>query len=185
MSPAPVLAPDAAIVLGIASTAMPFARTQEEAVERWLRVLRSTGRAGAVLRALGVSEGAVQAREDVVEASEAAIEASEGSAEAREDVVEASEDAVGVSEAALQASGEVVDRPQGASMDFDCREAPSDVVAQVVERAAQIARERRAGGIATTDLLMAVMCVYGTDFDRVLRAHGTDRDELIARLAAN
>ena len=29
---------------------------------------------------------------------------------------------------------------------------------------------------------MAVMHVYGEDFDRVLRAHGTDRDEVLARL---
>jgi hypothetical protein len=31
---------------------------------------------------------------------------------------------------------------------------------------------------------MAVMHVYGADFDRVLRAHGTDRDEVIQRLGA-
>ncbi len=31
---------------------------------------------------------------------------------------------------------------------------------------------------------MAVMDVYGADFERVLRAHGTDRDEVIERLAA-
>ncbi|HEY5194817.1 MAG TPA: hypothetical protein VIJ39_13245 [Solirubrobacteraceae bacterium] len=29
---------------------------------------------------------------------------------------------------------------------------------------------------------MAVMHFYGADFDRVLRAHGTDRDEVIERL---
>jgi hypothetical protein len=29
---------------------------------------------------------------------------------------------------------------------------------------------------------MAVMHVYGEDFDRVLRVHGTDRDEVLERL---
>ena len=53
----PALAPDAAIVLGIASTAMPFARTPGDAAERWLRVLRLHGEVGAALQALGVSEG--------------------------------------------------------------------------------------------------------------------------------
>ena len=43
-------------------------------------------------------------------------------------------------------------------------------------------RRRRAGGVATTDVLMAVMQVYGADFDRVLRAHGTDSAEVIERL---
>ena len=39
-------------------------------------------------------------------------------------------------------------------------------------------------GVATTDVLLAVMDVYGESFDRVLLAHGTDRDEVIARLGA-
>ena len=43
MSPGPTLAPDAAIVLGIAATAMPFARTPDEELERWLRLLRLHG----------------------------------------------------------------------------------------------------------------------------------------------
>ena len=56
MSARPLLAPDAAIVLGIASTAMPFARTPEDEVERWLRVLRLHGQVGIALQAIGVSE---------------------------------------------------------------------------------------------------------------------------------
>jgi hypothetical protein len=31
---------------------------------------------------------------------------------------------------------------------------------------------------------MAVMQVYGTIFERALRAHGTDADEVLERLAA-
>ena len=60
MSAAPPLAPDAAMVLGIASTAMPFARTREDEAERWLRLLRLHGEAGAALQALGVSDGAIE-----------------------------------------------------------------------------------------------------------------------------
>lgn len=53
------LAPDAEIVLAIASTAMPFARSPEEQAERWLRVLRLHGEVGIALQALGVSEEAL------------------------------------------------------------------------------------------------------------------------------
>jgi hypothetical protein len=59
-----------------------------------------------------------------------------------------------------------------------------DPVASVTEHAVRIAGERGANGVATADVLMAVMHVYGEDFDRVLRAHGSDRDEVLARLGA-
>lgn len=137
-----VLAPDAAMVLGIASTAMPFARTPAAAAERWLRVLRLHGEVGAALQALGVSEGPLHPL---------------GGAE-REWAASAS---------SAPDSGE--DR---------------DAVAQVAEYATSFADSRGATGVATTDVLMAVMHVYGEDFDRVLRAHGTDRDEVIERLGA-
>jgi hypothetical protein len=139
MNATPKLAPDAAIVLGIASTAMPFARTPEEAAERWLRVLRLNGRAGAALQALGVSEGPLQAP-----------------------------------------GGADSDLARAGSADIDHR----DAVLQVTEHAAHIARRRGATGVTTADLLMAVMHVYGADFDRVLRAHGTDRDEVTEQLGA-
>src|ERR1019366_7136527 len=51
LTPGLALAPDAAMVLGIASTAMPFARTREEEAERWLRVLRLHGEVGIALQA--------------------------------------------------------------------------------------------------------------------------------------
>jgi hypothetical protein len=138
MSTPATLAPDAAMALGIAATAMPFARTSEGEAERWLRVLRLHGEAGIALQGLGVSEGL-----------------SEGSGEshAREP-----------------------DTPAGA--------AAGDAVARVTEQAFDIASQRGAGGVGTKDLLVAVMRVYGEDFDRVLRAHGTDRDEVLERLAA-
>jgi hypothetical protein len=137
VSAAPALAPDAAIVLGIASTALPFACTPEDAAERWLRVLRLHGEAGAALQALGVSEGP------------------------------------------LRASPE--DDREWASFP-GARD--RDALARVLEQATGHAGRRGAGGIATCDLLMAVMDVYGADFERVLEAHGTDRDEVIERLAA-
>src|SRR2546421_9949338 len=50
------LSQDAAIVLGLAGTAMAFAHSREDEAERWLRVLRMNGRVGEALQALGVPE---------------------------------------------------------------------------------------------------------------------------------
>ncbi len=126
------LAPDAAMVLGIASTAMPFARTREDEAERWLRVLRLHGEVGIALQALGVSEVALPRESESLQADPA--------------------------------------RP--------------DAVAAVTEEMVQIAAERGVHGVGTTEVLMAVMRVYGPDFDRVLRAHGTDSDEVLGRLGS-
>jgi hypothetical protein len=87
---------------------------------------------------------------------------------------------------ALQALG-VSEGPLPGSAAPESAPAPApdrDVVAQVTEHAAEHARRRGAGGVGTTDLLIAVMCIYGEDFDRVLRAHGTDREEVLERLHA-
>jgi hypothetical protein len=51
-----MLSPDAAMVVGLASTAMPFADSPEGEAERWLRVLRLHGEAGRALTVLGVGE---------------------------------------------------------------------------------------------------------------------------------
>jgi hypothetical protein len=67
MSSAPTLAPDAAMVLGIAATAIPFARTPEDEAERWLRILRLHGEVGAALQALGVSEDSLRAHREEVD----------------------------------------------------------------------------------------------------------------------
>jgi hypothetical protein len=136
MSSGPMLAPDAAIVLGIASTAMPFARTPEDEVERWLRLLRLHGQVGTALQALGVSESPLP-------------ELDESSTPERN---------------TQQASGE------------------HDAVARVTEQAVQVAGEHGARAITTADVLMGVIRVYGGEFDRALRAHGTDRDEILERL---
>jgi hypothetical protein len=50
------LSQDAAIVLGLAGTAMGFAHSREDEAERWLRVLRMHGRVGEALQGLGVPE---------------------------------------------------------------------------------------------------------------------------------
>jgi hypothetical protein len=132
----PTLAPDAAMVLGIAATAIPFARTPEDEAERWLRLLRLHGEVGATLQALGVSEESIREHAERTE-------------------------------------------PQAVDRDAENR----DVIARVGERATAIAHERRVGGVGTTDLLMAVLEVYGVVFERALRAHGTDVEEVLERLA--
>jgi hypothetical protein len=126
---------DAAMVLGMAATAMPFARSREEQAERWLRILRLHGKAGAALQALGVSEGPLE------------------SAHHGEDPGHA-------------------DR---------ANEIAPDVIAKVTGDAIALASEG-AHALGTTDVLLAVIHVYGSDFDRVLHAHGTDSDEVIERL---
>ncbi len=132
MSSGPAVAPDAAMVLGIASTAMPFARTADEEAERWLRVLRLHGEVGVALQALGVSEDSLLASQPA---------------------------------------------PQS-----DADGLHSEAVTNIADEAVRVAAQRNSPGVATTDVLVAVMRVYGLHFDRVLRAHGTDRDEVLTRL---
>jgi len=126
--PAPDL--DAALVLGMASTAIPFAQSREAQAERWLRILRLQGEAGATLQALGVSEAPLETH---AENHEAPV-------------------------------------PE------------DDVVARVGDLAAVHAARRSAECFETTDVLTAVIEIYGADFEVVLRAHGTDRDEVLARI---
>lgn len=56
MNSTPALSGDAAVALGIAATAMPFARTAHDQASRWLRVLRGHGEAGRILASMGVAE---------------------------------------------------------------------------------------------------------------------------------
>ena len=139
MASVPTLAPDAAMVLGIAATAIPFARTPEDEAERWLRILRLHGEVGATLQALGVSEDS------------------------------------------LRSEREQLDRERYADA---TNPEHRDVVALVTDAAASVALARGSAGVGTIDVLMAVMQVYGTVFERALRAHGTDADEVLERLVA-
>ena len=50
------LSQDAALVVALAGTAMPFAHSAEDEAERWLRALRMHGQVGATLQGLGVGE---------------------------------------------------------------------------------------------------------------------------------
>jgi hypothetical protein len=141
MSGEPAFAPDATMVLGIASTAMPFARTPEAEAERWLRILRLHGEVGAALQALGVSD---------------------------EPIADTGEEP--------HASGEHATAGGG--------EGGRDAVTQVADGAADCARQRGTSTVTTTDVLMAVMRVYGEDFDRVLQTHGAEREELLGLIGA-
>jgi hypothetical protein len=166
MSSPPVLASDAAMVLGIASTAMPFARTPEAEAERWLRLLRVHGEVGVALQELGVSDGPL---------GDAGERASGDRGRPRAVRHEGGR-RVGVGHEDGQRAGVGrEDREQAG-------EAERDAVAAVAARAVQIAAQRGADGLETTDILIAVMYVYGEDFERVLRAHGTDGDVLRERL---
>ena len=136
MSAPPAPDTDAAMVLGMASTAMPFAESHEAEAERWLRILRLHGQAGVALQALGVSENPIEGPHER-----------------------------GVGD---QAGGS--HQPGG------------DTVAEVTAGAVRAATRRGARTVGTSDVLVAVMDVYGADFDRVLRAHGTDRGEVLERL---
>ncbi len=50
------LSQDAALVVALAGTAVPFSHSAEDEAERWLRALRLHGEVGRVMQALGVSE---------------------------------------------------------------------------------------------------------------------------------
>jgi hypothetical protein len=50
------LSSDAVTVLGLAGTALPFAQSVDDEIERWLRPLRLYGESGRALQALGVGE---------------------------------------------------------------------------------------------------------------------------------
>jgi anti-anti-sigma factor len=131
-------ATNAAMAIGLASTAMPFATSRRAEALRWLRVLRLQGEAARVLGALGVGETPLP---DVDPG---------------------------------EADGLV---PGAGRLD-------RDPVARVSELAVRVARNRGATAVGTGDILVAVMRFYASDFDLVLAAHGTDRDEVIGRLDA-
>jgi hypothetical protein len=128
------LTEDAAMVLAIASTAMPFAQSRDAQAERWLRALRTSGEAGIVLMSLGTSNDPGE----------------------------------GTSDCAVEdQSGRAMER---------------DVVAAITREARLIADLRKHRAIHTTDLLDAVMDVYGPTFARALTRHGVNADDMTKRL---
>ena len=58
------LSQDAALVIALAGTAMPFAHSAEDEAERWLRALRLHGQVGSALQSLGVGESPLMTGSD-------------------------------------------------------------------------------------------------------------------------
>jgi anti-sigma B factor antagonist len=52
----PELSPDAAIVIGLAATALPFAESSADELRRWVRILSLQGEAGRALQRVGVTD---------------------------------------------------------------------------------------------------------------------------------
>jgi hypothetical protein len=143
MTETPVLSNDAAMVLGLGGTAMPFAGSREEEAERWLRVLRLHGDVSASLQALGIGEVPI-ASDTGPNGGDAAAAGEHGHHEAAE----------------------------------------HEAVKDITERATKAAEQRGAHTVGTVDVLVGVMDFYGSDFDRVLQAYGTDRAEVLERVHA-
>lgn len=61
---------------------------------------------------------------------------------------------------------------------------PEDRLADVTGQAQGFAAQRRVESVGTVEVLMAVIAVYGPDFDRVLSAYAGDRQALDAHLRA-
>jgi hypothetical protein len=137
------LSEDAVTVIGLAGTAVAYATSTDQEVERWFRPLCLYGEAGFVLQALGLAE----------ESPEATVQRRS----ANED--QASDGRSGLA-------------------DGEAR------VAAVLTCASEFATQREAPAIGTVDLLLAVMRVYGQDFDRALELRGSDRVEVLERLEA-
>jgi hypothetical protein len=129
------LSQDAAIVLGLARTAVPFAAATEDEAERWVRVMRLHGQVGQAMQALGIGEAPLE--------SPAA--------------------------------------PRAVRLN-QRREDRSAMVADVEDRAYELAAERRAQLVSTVDVFFAVLDIYGGTFERALYARGATRVEMVAEL---
>ena len=60
--------------------------------------------------------------------------------------------------------------------------AQSDAAARVPQEAVRHAARRGAEAVSTSDVLAAVIELYADAFDQVLKAHGTDRKEVLELL---
>ncbi len=127
------LSRDAAIVVGLAGTALAFASSTDDEVERWLRPLRLYGDSGTALEGLGIGE-------------------------ARLTTVRSGDE-------------HASDSP------------PERTVELIVAAACKLAAERHAACVGTLDVLIAVMRHYPGAFERALETRGSDRAELVDKLA--
>ncbi len=73
----PLLSSDAAIVIGLAATALPFAESTADELRRWMRVLSLQGEAGRALQRVGLTD----AESELLAAGEGEPVAPEGHAE--------------------------------------------------------------------------------------------------------
>jgi hypothetical protein len=129
------LSQDAALVVALVGTAIPFAHSAEDEAERWLRAMRLHGQVGSTLQALGVGEAPLMPGSE------------------------------------HDQSGGHGTPPLGPG-----------VLENVTDRAAEFATGHDAENVGTTDILFAVLEVYGELFERVLYLRGTSRGELVERL---
>jgi hypothetical protein len=129
------LSEDAAVVLGIAGTAMPFSDSTQSQVEHWVRILRMHGEVGEAMQAVGVGETPL------------------GGAGRRP-----------------SRAGARVTLPADSVVDL--------VTAHAVKRATR----RGAAAVSTSDVLYAVMHLYGELFEDGLRSRGVTGGELLERL---
>lgn len=129
------LSRDAATVLGLAGTALAFAQSTNDEVERWLRPLRLYGDAGAILQGLAIGE------------------------------------------APLTAPTSHLQQSNGYP--------PDETLAVVAAAASEFAAQRGVSIVGTLDILIAVMRHYADAFERALNSRGSDRAELVERLASS
>jgi hypothetical protein len=126
------LSQDAALVVALAGTAIPFAHSAEDEAERWLRAMRLHGDVGKLMQALGVGESPLES----------------------------------------DAEPQVGDTPP----------LGEDALERVTQAAGTRAGERDADSVGTSDILLAVLDIYGELFERVLYVRGTSSQELIEHL---
>ena len=132
------LSQDAALVVALAGTAIPFAHSAEDEAERWLRAMRLHGQVGSILQALGVGEAPLM-------------------------------------------TGSEHEHVEGQATP----NMGPDVLEHVTECATKFALAREAEQVGTEDILLAVLDVYDSLFDRALYLRGTSREELVERLTAS
>jgi hypothetical protein len=101
--------------------------------------------------------------------------------------VSSSLQAVGIGEVPIMDSGEHgngADSAEAPAGEAEHSRDPQQVVNSVTELATRSAERRGASAVGTVDVLVGAMDFYGDDFDRILKAYGTDRREVLDRALA-
>jgi anti-sigma B factor antagonist len=66
--------------------------------------------------------------------------------------------------------------------EVDMQQLPGHTVAEVAAHATRIAADRESPAVGTVELLLALLALYGHDFDHVMQEHGQDTIDLIRQL---